>query len=1185
MMPETVGTTQGMLRRLGRVLIRSIAIVCLVAASVFLVLVIYLPTPLAARQVSHFLSDYLHVPVTIAGLRFSGGILSAREITLSSPADFAERDLATASLVKIKPDWLALLSGKKDFAEIAITGLRVALARGGTGEWNFRDLARFPATRKGEGGGETFLRRLTVSDASLSLNGVSINHLSLTVTDLSSKGTTNSRILLACRDAGGTLFRLEGSARIGRDPALDVILTAPVITLKNYRRLIAGRQALGLERATGSLSVGVNFRNGTLSTAGRLGFDQVTLEMSKGALLLKAALEFAGRYDTREDDASLDACLLTINDTVRLHASGTMHRVRKARKFAAKISLEQTDLGRLVMILPSEVRGGLTAAGIVSPAVFTMAGDAEHGVTSGKGRLQISEGEVTKGEEILARNLTAEVTLAGGESGWQTTGRISQGKGRGGEMLQALDARFKALFSHRLTIVRADIPSFSARLAGIPASGRIGYLPGSAVPLTATFLVRKAPVVAANPYLVGKKAVFSAGTLTLIVKASGKGPRAFKGEFQGKMDGIKGYVAGKQVAISEGAVDAEFAMNGGTSSASGKTSWHGSVADSGPVALTTSFGLADNRFSLSAGSVISNRSHIEFVGIKGDLPVPVKEGTELRVPLRLQLDGIRAWSGDGALSGLSGRIGMDYLSGQGGHRLYGNGQFAVADVSFRGKKLGSFDGGLECTKTGIIAQVGGRVLGGRMHGVANVDPFDQRKKTSFKIQLEGVKGTEITPFISKTVSIRISGGSLDTNLVGRYTAGEGVSCHVDASAVAISLSGNGGKPLLSGVGLRAVADLKEDILLVREGTISAGDDVAITFQGEVAHPFSPSRVGKISLDFPVTPLATLFHTFGALLPEKLRTAKAGGTLGSKGNIRLAAGNAIFDGELSLEKGRIDVPDQQFSLADATGNIPVSLVLAGDAGGTKQVRLAYRKENFASIRAALRQAARKGTNFTIGKVRFGPLELGETFVGIRAANGLTEITTFNSSLFEGTLLGAGYVHSGNKLRYAIDLTVGDLSLRALCDAYPNIKGYISGKVDGIISLYGEGTGLGSLRGFTDIWTRSGPDEKMLVSKEFLQKLAGRKLKGIFFRNDRPYDRGEIRGYLKSEYLTFEVLDIAHTNLFGIKDLSVSVAPVQNKISLMQLITSIRAAATRGKAAAGGEGAAPPPPPATDFKWEE
>ncbi len=136
----------------------------------------------------------------------------------------------------------------------------------------------------------------------------------------------------------------------------------------------------------------------------------------------------------------------------------------------------------------------------------------------------------------------------------------------------------------------------------------------------------------------------------------------------------------------------------------------------------------------------------------------------------------------------------------------------------------------------------------------------------------------------------------------------------------------------------------------------------------------------------------------------------------------------------------------------------------------------------------------------------------------------------------------------------------------------------------MSLYGEGKGMNGLRGFTEIWTRSTPGEKMQVSKEFLQKLAGKKFKGLFFRDDRPYDRGEIRGYLENGYLTFDTLDISHTNIFGIKDLSVTVAPVQNRISLGHLYTSIREAATRGKAVGGGEGPSAPPEE-TEFKWEE
>lgn len=190
----------------------------------------------------------------------------------------------------------------------------------------------------------------------------------------------------------------------------------------------------------------------------------------------------------------------------------------------------------------------------------------------------------------------------------------------------------------------------------------------------------------------------------------------------------------------------------------------------------------------------------------------------------------------------------------------------------------------------------------------------------------------------------------------------------------------------------------------------------------------------------------------------------------------------------------------------------------------------------------------------------------------------------SALSEGHLLGKAFFSYGNGPLYGSDILVNDLSLRAFCDVYPAIKGYISGRLDGIISLRGKGKGINGLAGFVDLWTRSGKGEKMLVSKEFLQKLAGKKLKGLFFREDRPYDHGEISAYLEQGYLTFEVLDISHTTIFGIRDLGVSVAPVQNRIAVEHLFTAIKEAATRGKKVQGGE-AAPEAPPETEFKWQE
>jgi len=163
-------------------------------------------------------------------------------------------------------------------------------------------------------------------------------------------------------------------------------------------------------------------------------------------------------------------------------------------------------------------------------------------------------------------------------------------------------------------------------------------------------------------------------------------------------------------------------------------------------------------------------------------------------------------------------------------------------------------------------------------------------------------------------------------------------------------------------------------------------------------------------------------------------------------------------------------------------------------------------------------------------------------------------------------------------------VESVSLRELCNSIPSIRGYISGRVHGITSLFKESSPAKGAAGFVQLWVQKGADEKMLVSKEFLQKLAGKKLKGIFFRSDQPYDRGEITAYLEEGVLTFDTLDISHTNFLGVKDLNVTVVSAQNRISLEHLLTTIKEAAARGKGAQGAEPAAEQPPQ-TEFKWLE
>lgn len=126
-------------------------------------------------------------------------------------------------------------------------------------------------------------------------------------------------------------------------------------------------------------------------------------------------------------------------------------------------------------------------------------------------------------------------------------------------------------------------------------------------------------------------------------------------------------------------------------------------------------------------------------------------------------------------------------------------------------------------------------------------------------------------------------------------------------------------------------------------------------------------------------------------------------------------------------------------------------------------------------------------------------------------------------------------------------------------YAGLDGYISGKVDGIANLKGSGTGISQLIGKADLWTYSTGNEKTKISREFLQKIGGPSLKT--YLGDRRFDKGIMRLYLQDGFVIFKELEISNRNLIGITDLSVKVAPFNNRIALDYLMWTITEAAQR------------------------
>lgn len=1158
------------------------AFFCLLLATLYLTATIWLHTPSAARLASRLISDHLRYPVAVTGLRLTGRTVYIYGLTVGNPAKFKGGELASSQSITITPAWRTMLGGRKSFAEIAIRGLRVTLGRDGRGEWNFSELARLLSEKKGKG--ETSIKRLSISRSSFALEGLRLDDLALNVTDLSTRGTTGSRFLLTFKDAGGNPLRLEGNARLGGAPSLEAVFSAPSFSLQTLARTFGRSVGPDLGKGSGALSVTLKLQEGKLAARGRLGVRDLAIAVGNGRIPLQGDMEFAGGYDTKRDEASLDECSVLLNGIVRLKASAEVREVRKKRSFEAAVSLEGIDLKNVYAMLPRELRRDLAPGGTLSASVFRFSGDAANGITAGSCTFSLRGGEVAKGERLIVRDLRADASLARVKEGWRLGGRLSQGGGGSGAMLQAVNAPFSASFSSWMKPLSAELPSFSATISGLPATGKAGYRPGGASPLTFRLDIRKGAVSALNRHLAGKNVKFSGGTVSLSLQGSGRGPREFRGTIRGELADLRGSAGEKRFAARKGETGAEFSKSGGKLSATGRMSCSGAMVRERKVDFACSYRIGDGSFQLADGAAGLDRTELSFAGVSGPLPRPVRAGDATRFPLRLAWHGVSVKSGAVALRGLSGSLAADYVSEKGGRRLEGSGAVAAPHLVWKEGEIGSLDGVVRFTGSGAFADIHGKLLEGRLTGTASLDPFDPDRKARFGIHLEQASCARLAALAPAGLPVKPAAGVLDARVAGESDRKGGLRCRLETDGKGIALTGGGGKTVLADGRVRAVADYAGETLVIREGELKAGALPPLKATGELARPLAPDREGVIALSLSATPLDALLDTFVNLLPRGLQEASASGKAGMEGKLRISRRERLFEGALSLVEGGVEITAQKLSVAGMRGTIPLSLDFSGGAEVGKREKRQYSRENYPSLLSALRQEAKKGGTFAIRKVRFGGMELGETSLAIRAGKGLMEVTSLESTLFGGALLGEGFFRYGKNSRYGADLVVNDLSLRALCNANPKIRGYISGKVDGIVSLYGEGKGLEGVRGFTEIWTRSAPDEKRLVSKEFLQKLAGRKLKGIFFRVDRPYDRGEIRGYLANGYLTFDVLDISHTNFLGIRDLSVTVAPVQNRIALGHLISAIREAATRGKAV--GEGAASAAPPIeTEFKWEE
>ena len=1143
----------------------------------------YLPSPSAAGQLSRFLTRLLHVPVSVSSIEPRLGGVVIRGLRIGNPPGFPAAPLATAEAVTIIPRWLALLRGERDFRRVELDGVRVSLARNREGKWNVAHLViRKPGRKPAP---ELRIGELVVRGGAVTAERYAAEGIALRLRDLSTRGSADSRLELAFSDMGGSRFRLAGNIRPGPTPGLDLTLTAPSVSLAPYGKML-GTRAFSIGGGTGSLQLTVRYAGGLLRTEGRAEARGVLIDTGAGRLSpLTGRITLAVGYEPARDKAWAESVRVDLADTFRLRAKGEVSRLRAERRFAAELEVDDLDLGRLSRLLPAAMRRDTAVGGTLGGGRFRLAGNARW-ITLLSGGVRLRDGSASRGGRTFFRGLAGTATLGRGDGGFVVHGKLTLPSQGGTFPLERLDLPFTLAMTERFALRRVEAAPLTARVSGIAVNGGASFRPADSPPLSLSLSTPPTPLTVLAPRLAPLGIRLTGGAAALALHVAGRGTGEMGGEFSLSGDAVTGEIKGRKVSLRKGVLRTAFERRGGRGNAAGECRFDGVLIDGRAAEARFGWRLTDRTVTLKDALFRFAGTTMEPGPLS--LTVGAAEGSPAagRYPVSITLAGGRIRGAWGEVAGLAAAFHGDFRRTPPVRWLEGNGVVTTGGAMLRGAPLGAPSVRFALGREAATVELGGTVAGGALGGRLAFDPRATARGVTFTVTLRDGDLATLPPLFPRRPAVVPSGGWVTIAAEGTFVPGTGVTCRVEGEAREVALAREGGKSILHGGGARLFAAITGEKATIRDAAILPGPGVALRIRGEVDHAWSPRRQGELSLSLSRTPVAGIVDPLANALPRLLQEATVGGAVTARATLALKGKSALAEGAVLLDGVSLDVASQKLTISGVGGTVPFSLLL-GPGGVPRRPPEAHRftKENYPQLLESLRKTPAGGEVLTIGAVRFGPLELGETVLHLRAARGVTELAALRSSLYGGALLGKGFVAVQGGLSYGADILVNDLSLRRLCNAIPKIRGYASGRIDGVVSLYGEGKREEGLVGFTDLWARESGGEKMLLSKEFLQRLAGKKLRGFFFRDDRPYDTGEVSAYLEKGYLTFTTLDISHTNFLGIRDLSVSVAPLQNRIALDHLFGAIREAAARGKAVRAGEKPAEAPTPQTEFQWQE
>ena len=1156
-------------------LYRLLPVVIFLGAGAITLLVSYINSPPAAAKISAILAERLDLPVTISALRLHGDTLIIKGVVVGNPSGFADSRFVSVDAVSVAPGWQGLFLGRRSLRLLNVDGARIDIRKGSDGGWNVAQLRkRFSG---GKGGAELFIDDLRINNGEILVNGKGLRGIALQLRNIASKGSDGAITKLAFDDEAGNRYAVTGSFRAGAEPEAELSLEAPSLALAG---LAATGRRLTVAGGTGSLRVKAALHAGIVRSSLAATFRDAALQLQEGNTIpLSGSLSGAATYDMKQDLLQLEQAALVVDEILEMRATGHGSSLKSGLSYDLRLDLNRFDIGRGAALLPGWRQAGTRAGGTVTARGIRIAGRAHQGITVG-GMVSLRKLMVSRRDRLLINGVGSDVKIATANNTIRAVGTVTQEAGSGNPLLESISAPYAVVFSGALRPQSVDLPGFRARVLGLPLTGSFSMRPGKKDPFS---LALQMPVNRLKAGSYGELKV-AAGSAGMSLDLSGADSANFSGSASLSVAGLNGSIKGERFALGSSDLKADFRTVAGQYSAAGQGTFETAAFKGLAAGGRFGFSAADGLLQLDNCALRVADASITVARLSAVLPRKGAQQSPKGYPLEVQLAGGAVSRGDLKLTGIAASLRGEFAGAPPAKRFAGSGALAAEKFLWRGREIGVPRADLVFSGSGGSATLAGAVLGGTLGGALAFNPYAVGNGVEFDLSLKGIELAQLAQLLEKKGAVAVSGGRLTVSTRGSYARKDGVACRFRGEGEGVSVAGRGGKGLLANAGLQFDGSLAQGRITLAEAVFRIGAGAAVQMKGEVANVFSPQRDGMIAYTLSRAPVSRIVDLLANGLPRFLQEASLSGDMAAAGSLGFRNKRTTLQGSVQLDDAAIDAASRKLKVTGISGSIPFSLGFPAGRTASPEQSLVVSREKYAQHLDLLNREKTGGSLLKIGRIIFGPLEFTGTAFRIKAADGIIEVLSFASSLTTGRILGQGYAAFSQGVSYGGDLLLNNLSLQQVCALFPKISGYVSGRVDGIAMLEGHGTGAGGLNGYAYFWTRPGDGEKMLVSREFLQKLAGKNLQGFFFRSDHPYDKGEVMASLNAGYLTFDILDISNTNFFGVRDLKVTVTETQNRIALEHLLDSISQAAKRGKGAAGsGPPAAAEPPPA--FKWDE